>query len=302
MANNIIIEDIKTKIKSGNPVTRLILINVTVYLFISLLRIINFVSNESDLVLSFTHSAISFFSFSISFSGFLHAPWTIITYSFSHIDFMHLLFNMLTLYWFGEILLRYTSSKKIIPLYIFGAIAGGLFSMISIESLPALLVFKGLPMVGASASVTAIIVAAAILIPNYKLNLFLIGEVKLIYVAAFTIFISFLNVAAYTNVGGNLAHLGGALMGYIFISQYKKGKDLSKGINLFFDWLKKIFKTQSKSTMNVVHKRSFSDEEYNYNKKMQEQKVDEILDKISKSGYESLTKSEREFLSNVNKK
>lgn len=299
---NIIIEDIKAKIKSGNPVTRLILINVIVYLFISLLRIINFLSNESDLVLSFTHSVISFFSFPISFSGFLHAPWTIITYSFSHIDFMHLLFNMLTLYWFGEILLRYTSSKKIIPLYVFGAIAGGLFSLISIEALPALIIFKGLPMVGASASVTAIIVAAAVLVPNYKLNLFLIGEVKLIYVAAFTIFISFLNVAVYTNVGGNLAHLGGALMGYIFISQYKKGKDLSKGINLFFDWINKIFKTQSKSTMNVVHKRSISDEEYNYNKKMQEQKVDEILDKISKSGYESLTKSEREFLSNVNKK
>ncbi len=299
---NIIVEDIKQKIKSGNPVTRLILINVVVFLFFSLLQIFLFLTNDSAFILSVADFFIKIFSFPISLDGIIYSPWTIISYSFTHFELMHLLFNMLTLYWFGEILLRYTSENKIIPLYLLGAIAGALFSVIVFELLPGFLLYRGAPMVGASAGVTAIIVAVATLIPNFRINLFLIGEVKLIYVAIFTVFISILNVTFYANVGGNLAHLGGAIIGFIFIHQYKKGKDLSKGINVFFTWIKKLFNKSSSKTMKTVYKRSVSDEEYNYNKKMQEQKVDEILDKISKSGYGSLSKSERDFLSSINKR
>jgi hypothetical protein len=105
-----------------------------------------------------------------------------------------------------------------------------------------------------------------------------------------------LNVASYDNIGGNISHLGGALMGYLFIVQYKKGIDLSKGINRFFDWLSSLFKSSPKSKMKVAYKRKVSDEEFNYNKKVEQEHIDKILDKISKSGYESLSKSEKEML------
>jgi membrane associated rhomboid family serine protease len=296
---NIIVEDIKQKIKSGNPVTRLIIINVLVWFFILLFRVLTSLLGDDSFFAFILNYIIRFFSFPISFNGLVYSPWTIITYSFSHIDLMHILYNMLALYWFGQIFIGFTSSKKIIPLYLLGAIAGALFTMFMAEFIPGLHIYRGVPMIGASASVTAIIVAAAVLVPNYRINLLLIGEVKLIYVAIFTVFISFVNASLYSNVGGNLSHLGGALMGYVFAGQYKKGKDLLKPINAIFDWFAGLFKSTAGSNMKVVHKRALSDEEYNYNKKMKEQKVDAILDKISKSGYESLTKAEREFLRNV---
>lgn len=298
---NTILEDIRVKIKSGNPVIRLIMINIFVYLLITLFRILLSLSGAMKPFMSITSILLDVFTFPIGFKDFIYHPWSIITYSFAHIDLMHILFNMFTLYWFGDILMNYTSSKKIIPLYLLGGIVGALFAMLCIEFIPALSVFKGTPMVGASAGITAIITACAVLIPNFRLNVFLIGEIKLVYVAVFTIFISFLNVAMYSNVGGNLAHLGGALMGYLFILQYRKGRDLSKGINAVLEGLGKLFSRSSKTTMKVAYKRSVSDAEYNYSKKVEQQKIDEILDKISRSGYDSLSKAERDFLANIDK-
>ena len=207
---------------------------------------------------------------------------------------MHILWNMVTLFWFGEILSQYTSAKKIIPLYLLGGIVGALVSIILIAVTPQLNMYLGAPMIGASAGVTAIIVAAATLVPEVNLNLMFVGPVKLIYVALFVIFIDILNVASYDNIGGNLAHLGGALMGYIFIVQYKKGRDMATPFNRFFDWIGSLFKPRAK--MKIVHKRKVSDEEYNSNKKANQQTIDMILDKISKSGYESLSKAEKEML------
>jgi hypothetical protein len=129
-----------------------------------------------------------------------------------------------------------------------------------------------------------------------------IGPVKLMYVAIVVVFIDMLNVASYSNVGGNLAHLGGALMGYVFIVQYKKGRDWSSWISKFLDWMGGLFKPSTKSKMKVAYKRGVSDEEYNYSKKVTQEQIDSILDKISKSGYESLTKNEKEILFKASKK
>jgi len=203
---------------------------------------------------------------------------------------------MITLYWFGSILSEYTSTKKIIPLYLLGGIAGAITAIFLINVIASFdSISKGTG-VGASAGVTAIIVAAATLVPNYRMNLLLVGPVKLVYIAIFSIFIDILNVSSFHNIGGNLAHLGGALMGYIFIVQYKKGRDLSTWINRFLTWLANLFNLSSKSKMTVAYKRKVSDEEYNYNKKAQQEQIDAILDKISKSGYESLSKTEKEIL------
>ncbi len=293
---NPIIEDIKLKIRSGNPITRLIIINIAVFLLISVLRILLFLTGSSGIFSEFVTLLINNISVSLSLQGIIYKPWTLITYMFTHIEVMHLLWNLITLFWFGQILSDYTSTKKIIPLYLMGGLVGALITILLITLIPAFHIYIGSPMVGASAGITAIIIASATLVPNYTMNLMFIGPVKLIYVALFVVFIDILNVASYDNLGGNIAHLGGALMGYIFIIQYKKGKDLSLWINHFFDWISNLFKISFKSKLKVAYKRGVSDEAYNQNKKVTQTQIDMILDKISKSGYESLTKAEKEIL------
>jgi|ERR1019366_1850802 membrane associated rhomboid family serine protease len=299
---NPIIEDIKLKIRNGNPITRLIIINVAVFLIISIFHILTFLSGESSIIIAIEEFIQNNLSLPISFTGIIYKPWTLITYMFTHIQLMHLFWNMITLYWFGEILSNYTSTKKIIPLYLLGGLTGGLLTILLVTIIPVFHSYIGMPMVGASAGVTAIIVAAATLVPNYRMNLMFIGPVKLIYLALFVLFIDVLDLASYANVGGNLSHLGGAVMGYVFIEQYKKGRDLSLWLNRFFDWMNDLFKRRTESKLKVAYKRHLSDEEYNYNKNNLQQQVDAVLDKISRSGYESLSKSEKEILFKASKK
>lgn len=291
---NPIIEDIKLKIKSGNPITRLIIINVAVFLIISILRILLFLTGGS--ISTFVNFVIDNISLPLSLQGIIHKPWTLITYMFTHIEIFHILWNLITLYWFGQILSDYTSPKKIIPLYLMGGVAGALITILLFSLVPVFQPYLDSPMVGASAGITAIIIAAATLVPNYRINLMFVGAIKLIYVALFVLFIDVLSVASYNNIGGNIAHLGGALMGYVFILQYKKGRDWTLWINRFLDWIKNLLKKSPKSKMKVAYKRGVSDEAYNYNKKVTQEQIDIILDKISRSGYESLSKAEKEIL------
>ena len=295
MANQLI-EDIKLSLRNENPVTRLIMINVAVFLFISLLTILYMLTGYSMMLGTIQETIIRNITLPLHFGRFLVKPWTLFTYMFAQQGIFHILWNMISLYWFGKLLSYYTATKKIIPLYILGGIAGGLVTIIVFAIVPMFHGYAGNNLIGASASVTAIIVATATLIPDVKINLILIGPVKLLYFAVIVIFIDVLNVATEANVGGNVSHLGGALMGYIFIVQYKKGRDMSKWINRFFDWIRGLFKINPKSTMKTVHKRAIPDEEYNSNRRANQQTVDEILDKISKSGYDSLTKAEKEIL------
>ena len=293
---NPLVEDFKAKFRSGNPITRLILINVALFLFVSIFRIVTFLSGESGIFILVEEFIKDNLAISLSFVDLAQKPWTLITYMFTHFSLMHIFWNMITLYWFGQLFINYTNSKKLIPLYLLGGISGALLTLILFTAIPAFQPFIGAPMIGASAGVTAIIVATATLIPNVNMNMMFIGPVKLIYVALFVIFIDVLNVASYDNIGGNISHLGGALMGYLFIFQYKRGVDFSKGINRFFDWISGLLSLKPKSKMKVAYKRKVTDEEYNYNKKVEQENIDRILDKISKSGYESLSKSEKDIL------
>lgn len=294
-------EDFILKLKGGNPVIRLIIINVLVFLTLGIFKVLFSLSNGNGFISAITEGLLSVFYFPLSFNGIAYHFWAIFTYSFAHIELMHILFNMLALYWFGNILQEYTSSKKIIPLYIMGGIAGALFAVLCIELIPALHHLRGVSMIGASAGITAIIVAAASLVPEYRVRLLLFGEIKLLYIAAFTVIISFLSVGTYSNVGGNLSHIGGAILGYCFFVAYKKGIDITRWMTKFFEKIALLFQPVNRTKMNVVYKKKLSDEEYNYIKRKEEQRVDELLDKISKSGYDSLSKSERDFLASINK-
>ena len=279
-------KDIQYKLlQSGNKISLLIGINVIVYLAINILAVMEqlFTGFGNSAILAFTNE---YLLLPASLSKLLVRFWTPITYMFMHAGIFHILFNMLWLYWMGQIFEEYLGNKRTIGLYIFGGLAGGLLFVACYNLLPA---FTGVnaaataTVVGASASVMAIIIATATLLPNYTISLILLGPVKLKWIALFYIVIDFLGIAG-ANAGGEIAHLGGALLGFIYIKQIQRGHDWIGAIS-------KLFTSKNKLTVvshNRTQKRSSG--------APRQDEVDRILDKISGSGYDSLTKQEKETL------
>lgn len=213
--------------------------------------------------------------------------WTIVTYMFYHKSLWHLVFNMLWLYWTGSIMQEYLNYKRLAGTYLAGGLCGALMYL-------AVARIGGINgyLLGASAGVMAVIVSAAAYLPNYSIRLLLLGEIRLKYIAlAAFILTSIIDLGS--NTGGKVAHIGGALYGLIYISLLKKGKDPSAGI---YNLISSIFNFRKRSKLRVVHNSTKNNEEGKLSTNEQKKKVDEILDKISKSGYESLTKNEKEFL------
>ncbi len=229
-------------------------------------------------------------------------PWTIITYMFLHEGFFHILFNLIMLYFGGILFTEYLGEKRLLWTYLAGGITGGLFYIVSFNIFPAFAQVKDISMaLGASASVLAIIVAIATYVPDLTIQLLLFGRVKLKYVAIVFVAIDLLSIQS-GNPGGHIAHLGGAFWGFIYAYTLKNGTDLFRFLHL--SSYKSTFKTRkkSKSEYHQEFKRPLSDEEYNAQKVKRQQKIDSILDKISKSGYSSLSKEEKEFLFKNSKK
>lgn len=229
-------------------------------------------------------------------------PWTIITYAFAHSlgDIFHILFNMLALYWFGKLFVEYLGSDKLIALYILGALAAATFYLLMFNTVPFFKEQSNFPgMVGASGAIFAIMVGAATLLPDYTFFLFLFGPVRIKYIAAVYILISFLGSVG-ANSGGNVAHLGGALMGFIYIKQLQVGVNWGGWITAVLDWVKNLFKPRSK--VKVSYRKSEPKPKGSPQTKASQEEIDAILDKISDRGYESLSKDEKEKLFNASKK
>ena len=242
-----------------------------------------------------------------NFETFLLQPWSIITYFFVHYDFFHVLLNMLFLFWFGRIIQEFLNSNRVVSLYILGGLAGGLLYMLIYNFVPffADRVDESM-MLGASASVFAIVVGAAVLMPNYTFFLLLIGPVKIKYIAIFYVFMSFIGTTG-ANAGGEIAHMGGALIGWLYISQLKQGNDLGAWIITVMNFGKSLFNPQPK--IKVTHRsvnrkptKKATSKKYNSSSPPPQAELDAILDKISKNGYESLTKDEKQKLFNASKK
>ena len=223
---------------------------------------------------------------------------------FVHYDVWHILFNMLWLYWFGQIFLMSFSEKQMVGLYLLGGIAGGLLYLLSYNLFPYFDGKEGL-MCGASASIIAIVVATAFRMPDYKVNLLFLGAISLKYIALVTIIIDLLSVTS-ANGGGHIAHLGGALLGYWFIVRWEKGKDLTAPVNKLIDKIVTGFKPRPKIKVSRPSNRSSSrpetDMEYRARKKKENDEIDSILDKIKKSGYTSLSAEEKKRLFEAGKK
>lgn len=283
--------NIKKTFNDANKLNRLIYINVAVFLFLSAISIITYLFNDE----AFSMKVLRLFAVPASLRTLAMKPWTLITYMFTHKDILHILFNMLWLYWFGRIFLEYLDQRKLVAVYILGGIAGAIVYVLSFNIFP---VFTSLipesVAIGASASVMAVVVAIAAYVPNYPVHLLLIGRVKIIWIAVgIFVLTSFMDFSV--NSGGKLAHMGGALFGYLYIVNLRKGKDPGRTLNRIIDSIASLFKAR-KEKMKVSYSRKKTDYEYNKAKAERQEKIDRILDKISKGGYDSLTKEEKDLL------
>lgn len=289
--------------KPNNGHSQLIIINVVVFLVLIILKVFSQWFSFEEFFISVYKN----FSIPDSFSEFIKKPWTLITYFFTHdlTQIWHILFNMLILYWFGKLFVEYLGSDKLIALYVLGGITGAIIYLAAYNLIPNPPEFlqksSGGGMVGASGAIFAIMVGAATLLPDYTFMLLLLGPVRIKYIAAFYILISFMGTTGL-NAGGNIAHLGGALMGFVYIKQLQAGVNWGSWVTIVLDWVKSLFKPQAKVKVTYRKEGSKSKSKVPGASKASQEEIDAILDKISDRGYESLSKDEKEKLFNASKK
>ena len=296
------LDNFRQFIKSSSVLNKLIIINIAIWVLISFLRVIVFLFKLPDEI--FLSYIIKYLAIPASLDTLIVRPWTLFTYMFLHINVFHILFNMLWLYWFGKIFLNYLSARQLLSTYIWGGLAGGLLFIISYNIFPVFhTILPEAKALGASASVMAIVTAISFYKPNFYVQLLLLGRIRILYLAIALFIFDFFMIKS-SNAGGHIAHIGGAVWGYFYIYFMKKGRDIGSLIKIDFKKFFKPFLKEKKSTFSNVHynDRPVSDEEYNKIKADNQKKIDAILDKISKSGYEKLTKEEKEMLFNMSKK
>lgn len=287
-----IVEEIKQTFKEGSVLTRLIYINLGVFVLVKLVTVLFYLAGMS-------FPLANWLSVPSNLHELIGRPWTPVTYMFLHVGFLHILFNILGLYWFGKLFLFHFEGRKLLSLYLVGGIAGALVYIAAYNIFPAFTSVNGL-LLGASASIFAILVALAVYDPNREILLMFIGPVKLKYLAGFYVLLAVISISG-SNPGGNFAHLGGAAWGWFYIYQLRRGKDWGAGLVRFIDSVEKGMKPKSK--MKVTYKQPPRDDhEYAKQKHEQQEEINHILDKIAKSGYESLTKREKEILFKQGKK
>lgn len=306
MQNKTFIEDLKYKFQHDGMTTRLIFINVIVFVAIQLLNTIGYLMTGSHLnIFSLINQYL--FSLSTNLSEFVYAPFGIITSIFAHFSFYHLLMNMLMLYFSGKMFEQLFSSKRLLYTYILGGIAGGLFEIIVRQILPA---YEGqdVAVIGASGSIMAIFIALAFFRPNLEVLLFGMFPVKLIILAGIFLILDLIGISSNDGTA-HFAHLGGAVIGVLSIQNLHKQTNIitsfQRVTESFLSFFKKLFgKKQPTFKVNQggnIRGGFKSDEEYNYEQKQKQIIIDQILDKIGKSGYESLSKTEKELLFNQSK-
>ncbi|ADY28090.1 Peptidase S54, rhomboid domain protein [Cellulophaga lytica DSM 7489] len=283
--------DLKYQYARLNIAEKLIAINVVIFLLnlilVNLFRLPNIVN---------------WFNLPENIGDFILQPWSIVTYSFFHSGFGHIFWNMLMLYFFGRTFLNLFDAKKFLNVYFLGVIVGGFLFMIGYNTIPALLNQNGV-LIGASAGVTAILIYVCTYLPNQTVRLLII-DLKLWHLGVIIVVLDLLRLSNGQNVGGMLSHLGGAALGYFYAKQLMNGKDIGAGFGRFMDSIANLFRRDKKAPMKTVYKsakpksKTTGSTTANVDRKKadKQRKIDAILDKISKSGYESLSKEEKDFL------
>ena len=310
--------DVKREFNQGNMVTRIIIVNVAIFVAVNVFKLVLFVSNGGQMP-EIYNTVIHFFCMSSDWKFFLTHPWGIITSMFLHEGFWHILWNMLFMYWFGRIVGDFIGNQRILPIYLLGGIAGAILFFVSANLLPNMLI--GRYALGASAGVMAIVVAAGAISPDYIMRLLFIGDVKLKYIVAVLVFLDLIVIPDGGNTGGHIAHLGGAFFGWFFVFQLRNGNDMSLPVNNLISAISNFFsalfsgnrrakpkvayrnpnrpKTQPRAERRSRKSRGQAASD---NTDQHQERLDKILDKIKQSGYESLSAEEKEFLFNASKK
>lgn len=286
-----ILDGIKNFFLQKNALSRLMLINIAIWLICLFISVFTWLFYISDI--SFV---TKLFAVPADISALLEKPWTIFTYMFLQEEFWHLFFNMLMLYYGGQIFLQYLSQRQLLWTYIIGGLFGALFFILVFNAFPVFENTRSYAVaLGSSASVMAILIAAATYHPEYNINLFLLGQVKMKWVAIVFVIIDFLSITK-GNSGGHIAHLGGALWGFLYVYFLRRDFD-------FYTIFKKKarIKVKSRNAQNY-YQRPKTDEQYNAERAMNQEEVDRILEKIAKNGYSSLNDKEKEFLFRQSKK
>lgn len=294
MFSNGLWNGIKNSFRKGSSLTRLIYINIGVFLIIKILNALFVLTGQYG---DFYNLLLEYIGVPASPDRLLYTPWTLFTYMFTQFGFLHLLFNMLWLYWFGSFFLSHFTGKDLTGVYILGGISGAFVYMLAYNTFPFFRTSLDYSWaIGASASVMAIVFAVCFYLPQSKVYIFLIGPVKLINLAIFTAIIDIISIPS-SNAGGHIAHLGGALFGYLFVVGIRQNRNIARGTGNLLERAGKLFSPRKR--MRVKYKKDVSqmnDKEYNEYKKRKDERINGILDKISHSGYESLTREEKEIL------
>lgn len=295
------IDEIKYSLKGKNNFNILIYINLIVFVLIQLAKIILFFTGNE------TYNFIKWLAVPADPENLIHYPWTVITYMFTQENFLHILFNLLAFFWFGRLFLQFLSQRQLLGIYILGGIAGAIFYIAAYNLIPPFTDVKSVSLaLGASASVMAVVITVATLVPNQEVYMMFFGKVKFKYLAMGVVAIDLISIPL-GNAGGHIAHLGGALLGFVFVSFYRKGTDITIWVSRLLYGIKGIFKPDRKMKVsyrnkNQKSKRPETDMEYNARKKAEQDQIDKILDKIAQSGYTSLSAAEKEKLFKVSDK
>ena len=277
-------DEVKSFFCSGSVLSWLLIANIGIWICICLASLAGWLYKIP--VIDIESLISNYLAVPTSLPKLLVRFWTPVSYMFLHFDFWHIFINMLWLYWFGRIFLEFLSSRKLLTVYFWGGIFGALSFILSYNIFP---VFESiLPTayaLGASASVMAVVMAASFHVPRYTINLFLFGRIRLIWIALVFLVIDLLLIP-HGNAGGHIAHLGGALFGFLYAMNLK--------IKVFHRF--KLFKPMKKKAKKTATYNYTNDELYNIQKKREQEEIDRILDKISKHGYDLLSKKEKEML------
>lgn len=278
---------------------RLVTVNVVLFLLLRIIGAVAMISGHPG----WLNAAFGLLRLPSSILSLATHPWTIVTYMFVQYDVLHLMLNMLWLYWFGMVFVQFATQRSLVALYLFGGLVGAL-SYIVVANLP-LIGFASAGLMGSSAAVIAVTVATAVMAPDYKLNLLFFGEVSLKWVALIMIGIDVIGFSA-GNMGGHVSHVGGAVAGFIYGWYSRRGIDFLAGFNRLIDRLANLSRnlrrrTAAPSRPGFSSARTHSSSQTPSSSKASSDtaRLDDILDKIRRSGYASLTPEERNTLFSI---
>jgi membrane associated rhomboid family serine protease len=291
-----LLDDIRFQFRTGNILMQLIYVNSGIFLAMMVARVLLHLSGNEPVYAGLERML----AIPASPAELLYRPWTLLTHMFVHQGFMHILFNMLWLHFGGQLFLTFLDSRKLLSTYVLGALSGSALFMLAYNLFP---VYGGLSStayaLGASSGVLAILVAAATMAPDYVVRLVLIGPVRLKYIALVAVALDVILIPD-GNAGGHFGHLGGAAFGFVYALQLKRGTDMTLDVLRPWFWLRERWPNRKKR-IKVVHSRPAGNERSSEHRSTQQEEVDAILDKIKRSGYESLSKREKDVLFQASK-